>query len=309
METATIIRRALDKSWEALRPQMEEALLSELQTQVAAVGEQARKSALQSVGQAARWLDQAENDQQWRMAVVDAATQFSDRAALFVVENGRLFCRAANGADISSLESLALPFTEAPAFKTAVDSGETVITIRRAEEISAPVAEVFKAEGVKKSFLFPMSSEGHTLAVLYAEGQLVDVGALELLMSLASASARRRSGGLLGASAGYSLAAAGSGWNDLSRQDRNLHLKAQRFARVKAAEMLLNFPLDVQAGRRRKAIYAALHAVIDEQRKQFAELFFTDTRTMIDYLHVELVRTLANDDVSLLGAEYPGPML
>jgi len=29
---------------------------------------------------------------------------------------------------------------------------------------------------------------------------------------------------------------------------------------------------------------------------------------MIDYFHVELVRTLANDDASMLGPDYPGPL-
>ena len=30
---------------------------------------------------------------------------------------------------------------------------------------------------------------------------------------------------------------------------------------------------------------------------------------MVDYLHLELMRTLANDDADLLGKEYPGPMV
>jgi hypothetical protein len=29
---------------------------------------------------------------------------------------------------------------------------------------------------------------------------------------------------------------------------------------------------------------------------------------MVDYIHVELLRTLANDDAELLGEDYPGPM-
>jgi hypothetical protein len=29
---------------------------------------------------------------------------------------------------------------------------------------------------------------------------------------------------------------------------------------------------------------------------------------MVDYFHIEAVRTLANDDESLLGPEYPGPL-
>jgi hypothetical protein len=30
---------------------------------------------------------------------------------------------------------------------------------------------------------------------------------------------------------------------------------------------------------------------------------------MVDYLHLELIRTLANDDAELLGKDYPGPMV
>jgi hypothetical protein len=30
---------------------------------------------------------------------------------------------------------------------------------------------------------------------------------------------------------------------------------------------------------------------------------------MVDYLHLELVRTLANDDAEALGKDYPGPMV
>jgi hypothetical protein len=30
---------------------------------------------------------------------------------------------------------------------------------------------------------------------------------------------------------------------------------------------------------------------------------------MVDYLHLEMVHTLANDDAELLGKDYPGPLL
>jgi hypothetical protein len=30
---------------------------------------------------------------------------------------------------------------------------------------------------------------------------------------------------------------------------------------------------------------------------------------MVDYLHLELVRTLANDDAEVLGPNYPGAMV
>ena len=47
---------------------------------------------------------------------------------------------------------------------------------------------------------------------------------------------------------------------------------------------------------------------IDSARDKFRQDFFLPCPTMVDYLHLELVRTLANDDPELLGTEYPGPM-
>ena len=35
----------------------------------------------------------------------------------------------------------------------------------------------------------------------------------------------------------------------------------------------------------------------------------TSSPTMVDYLHLELVRSLANDDAILLGPNYPGPLV
>ena len=31
-------------------------------------------------------------------------------------------------------------------------------------------------------------------------------------------------------------------------------------------------------------------------------------KSMVDYFHLELVHTLANDDPALLGQDYPGPL-
>ena len=31
--------------------------------------------------------------------------------------------------------------------------------------------------------------------------------------------------------------------------------------------------------------------------------------SMVDYFHLDIVRTLANDDADLLGTDYPGPMI
>lgn len=90
--------------------------------------------------------------------------------------------------------------------------------------------------------------------------------------------------------------------------DAALHLRAQRFARVKVAEMRLYQDRAVARGRTVRNLYAELRNEIDSARQQFQREFFSVCPSMVDYLHPELVRTLANDDLALLGEDYPGPL-
>jgi hypothetical protein len=64
----------------------------------------------------------------------------------------------------------------------------------------------------------------------------------------------------------------------------------------------------VKAGRAREDLYAALQDTIDEARETFRRDFLMASPTMVDYLHLELLRTLANDNPAWLGANYPGPL-
>jgi hypothetical protein len=88
-----------------------------------------------------------------------------------------------------------------------------------------------------------------------------------------------------------------------------LHGRAQRFARVQVAEMRLYKSNLVKAGRENAALYPALRADIDSARETYQSQFLSDsTKSMYDYLHLELVTALASNDESLLGREYPGPL-
>ena len=55
--------------------------------------------------------------------------------------------------------------------------------------------------------------------------------------------------------------------------------------------------------------HAALRERIDMARELFHEQFFAPCASMVDYLHLELLRTLANDDPDLFGKDYPGPLV
>jgi hypothetical protein len=86
-------------------------------------------------------------------------------------------------------------------------------------------------------------------------------------------------------------------------------LRAQRFARVRVAEIQLYHAAQMKNGRAAGDVYRALKAQMDAARDQYREKFLTPVNGTADYLHVEFVRTLANDDAALLGPEYPGPLV
>jgi hypothetical protein len=95
---------------------------------------------------------------------------------------------------------------------------------------------------------------------------------------------------------------------NLSKEEEKLHLRAQRFARVRAAEIRLYKSHAVQDGRARKKLYSELKDEIDSARAAYGREYLHTSASMPDYLHLELVRTLANEEVAALGEEYPGPL-
>jgi hypothetical protein len=162
-------------------------------------------------------------------------------------------------------------------------------------------------ETAERGYLFPIVSAGSVRAILFALGD-VDAAPLELLsetaaMRLEVLDARPTSTSEL------PDAKPGRAWTDLSSSDQALHLKAQRFARVKVAEMRLARPAAVHEGQERGAIYKTLRPEIDAARETFRKEFADKTPTMVDYLYIELVRSLANDDDKLLGPDFPGRLI
>jgi hypothetical protein len=83
---------------------------------------------------------------------------------------------------------------------------------------------------------------------------------------------------------------------------------AERFARVKIAEIQLYQRPAVKAGRAARDLYGALQPQIDAAREAFQQRFLTPRNGTADHLHTELVRELANNDAALLGPGYPGPL-
>jgi hypothetical protein len=249
-----------------------EELEKALEEKAAAAAAEAVRNSHLDINQFTRRMREAVTQQEWSAALIDAARSHAAFAALFTLQSGILRLDACT-------QDVALPpfpLASAPAMAAAAGSMD-------------PIA-------AGKALLFPLCARSKAVALLYATG--ADHSRLELLSTVAGLVWESRTA----STALVSIQPAEGEATDLARQ-------AQRFARVHVAEMRLYQSGEVKQGRLTGTLYAALRESIEQARQDYREQFLTNSQVGADYLHEELVRTLANGDPSLFGAEYPGPLV
>jgi hypothetical protein len=328
------MERVLEETVAGLAARLEEEYQETLAGRVQQVNRAAaasRRELIQKLNQIARRLRGFEDERQWSNTLVDATRGFCGRAALFLIRDRKLYLETTRNFDDADLAA-AILLEEAPAFAAAVETRDTMVAMQSSGELSRPIAD-YLGEGAGKVYLFPVITGLGVEAVLLAESGEVDVDALELVVATAGAVYSTRSAPVVAPIVPSPAPAAGDGlvnitalspattpvpqvqkpeilsWFTLSREDRELHLRAQRFARVQVAEIMLYQSEKVKNGRTAHDLYTSLEEETNSAREAFRREFLNASDSMVDYLHLELVRTLANDDAEVLGQNYPGPMV
>jgi hypothetical protein len=90
----------------------------------------------------------------------------------------------------------------------------------------------------------------------------------------------------------------------MSPEDAEVHRKAQRFARLLMDEIKLYNQAKVAEGRKHKDLYDRLKEDIDKSRSTYQKRYGNTVAASVDYLSSELIRSLAEDDASLLGPNF-----
>ncbi len=103
-----------------------------------------------------------------------------------------------------------------------------------------------------------------------------------------------------GAASGASAAAATA----LSPEEADAHRKAQRFARLLVDEIKLYNQVKVTEGRKNRDLYDRLKPDIEKSRSMYLKRYGNTVDNGSDYFSAELVRSLAEDDSSLMGANF-----
>jgi hypothetical protein len=285
--------------------------------ELVAARESAANEATDLLHQSARRMRQAESREVWMRAFLERAGDYSARAALFAIRGRTVRYEGGLGIDDSGSESAGeVQLTTAPAFASAVESRDTVVSAATESQLSEPIARLLRP-GKSKVYLFPFSLRGQVVGVLYAEPgeKPVNVSGLELLTALAEttiepqgAAPQRAADGLVRLGADTPPEVTGAAWAALPAAVQEAHARAERFARTRVAQIMLYKMEQVRNGRLGRDLYATLREEIDAGREAYREQFLSGGPSVPDYFHTELLRTLAKDDGGMLGADYPGPL-
>jgi len=89
-----------------------------------------------------------------------------------------------------------------------------------------------------------------------------------------------------------------------SSADQEIHSKAQRFARLLVDEIKLYNQAKVSEGRKNKDLYDRLKDTIEKSRITYQKRYGNTVAASGNYFQHELIRSLAEDNVSLMGSNF-----
>jgi len=90
----------------------------------------------------------------------------------------------------------------------------------------------------------------------------------------------------------------------LSPEDAEIHRKAQRFARLLIEEVKLYNQAKVAEGRKNKDLYDRLRDDVEKSKAAYHKRYGQTVAASADYFNQELIASLAEDDISLLGPNF-----
>jgi hypothetical protein len=92
--------------------------------------------------------------------------------------------------------------------------------------------------------------------------------------------------------------------SSVSPEDQEVHRKAQRFARLLVDEVKLYNQAKVSEGRKNKDLYDRLRDTIEKSRATYQKRYGNTVAASGNYFQHELIRSLAEDDASIMGSNF-----
>jgi hypothetical protein len=250
--------------------------------------------------------------------LLEGEARFAARVALFVVK----------GASVSGWQGIG--FDDNEAIKTvSVNAGAGLagkaIKARSpaggsAQEFDAGFVSSVKAPENDQCLILPLVVKDKVAALIYADagtapGGTLDASGLQALTRFAAVwlelAALRKAGGPAAEEApqpqpaAMAATAASSAPAPAASDEDELHKKARRFAKLLVEEIKLYNQPRVEEGRQHKDLYDRLKVDIEKSRSTYDKRYAESAVASANYFTQELIRILADNDVTLMGSGFP----
>jgi hypothetical protein len=247
--------------------------------------------------------------------LLEGEARFAGRVALFVVKGGAVNGWQGTGFDdneaVKSLSLNAGSGLVAKAIQGRNPAGGP------AHEFDSGFISSMKAPADDQCLVLPRGVKDKVAAVIYADagtapGGTLDVSGLQALTRFAAVwlelTAMRKAGGVAAEDIAQPpqaqpAAAVAAPAAPVSEEDE-LHKKARRFAKLLVEEIRLYNQPKVDEGRQHKDLYDRLKVDIEKSRATYDKRYAESAVASADYFTQELIRILADNDVSLMGAGF-----
>jgi len=329
-EVHSSIEKAVAEVLEAALPGLRHEIVARAAAAVSAVAPASGSSPTEQLSAAATAIQESNSQGDILRHLLEGASHFSSRVALFVVKGGSISGWQGTGFEDNELVK-----------GTPVSAGRGLIAEAMNERIpasgstanfDASFLATVKVPARDNCLVLPLVVKDKVAALIYAdsgtsEHGVFDASALSVLTRFAAlwleASAMKKPEGAAPVTetaqapsamatqappAMASAAATAVASAPLSAPvsgDVDLHNKARRFAKLLVDEIMLYNKAKVNEGKKNQDLYTRLREDIEKSRATFDKRYGETAVASAGYFNQELVRILADNDVSLMGDGFP----
>jgi hypothetical protein len=317
-EIQAIIEGAVAEVFTAALPGLRAEIVRRAAAEIEALAPAPGSSPTDTLNAAAASIQEAGSQADILRRLLEGESKFASRVALFVVRGGAISGWQGSG------------FQDNDVIKSMNLNGSSSLAARAVQERIAVSGSISNLDGTFLSAVTPPAEDNCVVlplvvkdkvaALIYADagvaaGGILDAPALSALTRMAALwlelTALRKAGVAApeevqaAPAAAASPAPAPAAAAAAAPVEDELHRKAKRFAKLLVEEIKLYNQPRVAEGKHNRDLYERLREDIEKSRATYQKRYGETPAAGADYFNQELIRILADNDVSLMGTSFP----
>lgn len=321
-----IIERAVAEVLDAAMPGLRQEVAARVAAAVGAAGSNGASSSTAMLSAAATQIQEAGSQAEILRCLLEGCSQFAGRVALFVSKAGSISGWQGTGFDNNDEIKNASVSTTRGLSAEAMNG--RVPAAGKATAFDAGFLSLVKAPAEDRCLVLPLVVKDRVAALIYADAGreasgAFDASALSVLTRFAAlwleTGAVRKTEPMAAAAAApeperapavvpvavAQATAAATIPEAPASEEAELHKKAKRFAKLLVEEIMLYNQAKVAQGKKNQDLYARLREDIEKSRATYEKRYGESPAASANYFNQELIRILADNDVSLMGDGFP----